>query len=141
MPCEDSSAEIIVTLDSKECLASYQYEKITCGKNIGIGDLYQNFVHGKPVDYLSALTFEQVLKECTVANKDEEFLLYMEWKALREAIRGYIGENIENDSARYKIAEVIAGEGEVVIKMIIYPPGDLPKVIPCGDKGPMPKGA
>ena len=136
MPCEDSSAEIIVTLDSNECLASYQYEKITCGKNIGIGDLYQNFVHGKPVDYLSALTFEQVLKECTVANKDEEFLLYLEWKALREAIRGYIGESEESDSTRYKIAEIIAEEGSVVIKMIICPPGDLPEVIPCDEQVP-----
>ncbi len=77
MPCEDSSAEITVTLDSKECLASYQYEKTTCGKNIGIGDLYRDFAYGKSVDYLSNLNFEQVLKECAVANKDEEFLLYL----------------------------------------------------------------
>ena len=133
MPCEDSSAEIIVSLDSKECLASYQYEKMTCGKNIGIGDLYRDFAYGKKVDYLSKLTFEQVLKECAVTNKDEEFLLYLEWKALREAIRGYLGKTGEGDPARYKIAEIIAEEGSVVIKMIIYPPGDLPEVIPCGE--------
>ncbi len=136
MPCEDSSAEIIVTLDSKECLASYQYEKMTCGKNVGIGALYRNFAYGKSVDCLSNLNFEQVLKECAVANKDEEFLLYLEWKALREAIRGYIGESRESDSTRYKIAEIIAEEGSVVIKMIICPLGDLPGVIPCGDQVP-----
>jgi hypothetical protein len=130
MPCEDSSAEIIVTLDSKECLASYQYEKMACGKN-----------YGKSVDYLSDLNFEQVLKECTVANKDEEFLLYLEWKALREAIRGYMGESRGSDSTRYKIAEIIAEEGAVVIKMIIYPPGDLPEVIPCGEQGAMSKNS
>ena len=135
MPCEDSSAEIIVTLDRKERLASYRYEKLSCGKNIGIGDLYQNFVYGKSLDSLSALTFEEVLKELTVASKDEEFLLYLEWKALREAIRGYVGESIESDPERYKIAEIIAGEGEVIIKMIIYPPVDLPDIIPCGEQG------
>ncbi len=139
MPCEDSSAEIIVSLDSKECLASYQYEKMTCGKNIGIGALCRDFAYGKSVDCLSILNFEQVLKECTVANKDEEFLLYLEWKALREAIRGYIGQSGGSDSARYKIAEIIAEEDSVVIKMIIYPPGDLPRVIPCGEQGPISK--
>ncbi|MDT8316912.1 MAG: hypothetical protein RQ824_02835 [bacterium] len=137
MPCEDSSAEIIVTLDSNECLVSYQYEKMTCGKNIGIGGLYGSLVYGKSADYLSDLSFEQVLKKCTVADKDEEFLLYLEWKALREAIRGYIGKSMEKESARYKIAEIIAGEGEVTIKMIICPPGDLPEIIPCGEKGPI----
>lgn len=136
MPCEDSSAEIIVTLDSKECLASYQYEKMTCGKNIGIGDLYREFVYGKTVDYLSNLNFEQVLKECVVVNKEGEFLLYLEWKALREAVRGYLGQSGDSDPERYKIAEIIAEEGSVVIKMIIYPPGDLPKVIPCGEQEP-----
>ena len=132
MPCEDSSAEIVVTLDSRECLVSCRYEKMTCGKNIGIGTLYRDFVYGKSVEYLLSLTFEEVLKECAVANKDEEFLLYLEWKALREAINGYIGRNGGSDSERYKIAEISAEEGFVVIKMVIYPPADLPEIIPCG---------
>lgn len=135
MPCEDTTAEIEVIIDKEERLVSYKYEKMTCGKNIGIGELYTAFASGKAIDYLSELSFEEVLKKCDPANKDEEFLLYMEWMALREALRAYAGKDSDADPERYKIAEIIAEEDVVIIKMIIYPPPDLPKPVPCGEQG------
>jgi len=133
MPCEDSASEISITIDKKERLLSYEYEKMTCGKNVGIDKRYQRFCLGKIIDHLSEITFEEAKKACPVENEEDEFLLYLEWKAVGEALREYLGKERSPDSDRYKIAEIIAESDCTILRMIIQPPDNMPEIIPCGE--------
>lgn len=133
MPCEDTAAEISIVIDTNEKLLSYEYEKMTCHKDIGTEQVYRNFCIGKIIDHLSEISFEEVKRDCPVNNSEEEFLLYLEWKAIREALREYLGKEKDSDSKRYKIAEIIAEKDCTILKMIILPPDNMPEVVPCGE--------
>lgn len=134
MPCDNSTAEILITIDKNERLRSYQYEKISCQKSIGTGDCYRNFCLGKIIDDLSEVTFDEAKKSCLIKNREDEFLLYLEWKAVREALREYLGKEKDASSDRYKMAEIIAERDYTLLKMIIEPPAELPEIVPCGEK-------
>lgn len=134
MPCEDSAAEITITIDKNEKILSYEYEKMTCGKNVGMGQVYHNFCTGKIIDHFAEVSFEKAKKACPVEDKEEEFLLYLEWKAVREALREYLGKERGADSERYKMAEIIAEKDCTILKMIIQAPAAMPEIIPCGER-------
>ncbi|MDH3974650.1 MAG: hypothetical protein OEV42_10275 [Deltaproteobacteria bacterium] len=134
MPCEDSAAEISITIDKDEKIRSYEYEKISCGKNVGPGESYRSFCIGKIIDHLSEVTFEAAKKACPFEKREEEFLLYLEWKAVREALREYLGKERGPDSKRYKMAEIIAEKDCTILKMIILEPDNMPEIIPCGEQ-------
>ena len=133
MPCDDSTSEIILTIDKSQQLIAYDYEKITCGKNVGINNSFQKFCLGKVIDDLSEITFEEVKNVCPIESREDEFLLYLEWKAIREALREYLGKERGPDANRYKMAEIIAEKNCTILKMLIEPPVDMPEIIPCGD--------
>lgn len=133
MPCEDSASEISLTIDKDEGLSAYEYEKMTCGKNVGIDERYRSFCLGKVIDDLSEVTFEEARKACAIESKEDEFLLYLEWKAVREALREYLGKERGPDKDRYKMAEIIAESDYTILRMIIQPPADMPEIVPCGE--------
>ena len=43
MPCKDTSAEIIINLDTNDCLVHFAFSKITCDKKIGGGTGFAPF--------------------------------------------------------------------------------------------------
>ena len=133
MPCDETSAEIVLMVDNNERLSDYKYEKINCGKEVGIGDKYRNYSLSKVIDELAEIDFKTAMEACPTSGKEEEFLLFMEWKAVREALRAYLGKEGETDIARYKIAEIIRGEDSVTIRMIIFSPEGMPEIVPCGE--------
>ncbi len=141
MPCEETASEIVVIVDGRERLTGYRYEKMTCGKEVGLGGPFLDFAKGKVVDELSEIDFPAVLKVCGAGSGEEEFLLYLEWRAVREALRAYLGKGAGPEPERYRLAEVIAGEEGVTIKMIVYPPDNMPEIVPCGEKRDSPPSA
>ena len=42
MPCKDTTAEITIHLDVKDCLVDFAFSKITCNKEIGGGTVFLN---------------------------------------------------------------------------------------------------
>lgn len=130
MPCNDTTSSITAKVGRDEELVDYQYKKISCGKTIGGRKGYINFCRGKNIESIVEIPFFEALNHCRVESSEDEFLLYLEWKALREVLRQYIG--IESDADNYKIAEIVAEGGLTTIEMIIGPLEDMPPIIPCG---------
>lgn len=135
MPCDETASEVTVIIDGTERLADYSFEKMTCGKKVGLGGPYLDFAKGRVVDELSEIDFPTILEVYGTSNREEEFLLYLEWQAVREALRAYLGKGAGPEQERYRLAEVITGEESVTIKMIVYPPDNMPEIVPCGQKG------
>lgn len=136
MPCENTLAEIILVIDETECLSDYTYKKMSCGKNVGTPHIFKEFAVGKKIDYLAALGFRDLLNLLSVEDREEEFLLYLEWKAMTESLRKYLGkEEKSEDSGRYKIAEVESFDASVTVKMLVTPPYGMPEITPYTDSG------
>jgi len=134
MPCEDTTSSISVRIDKDERLIDYHYEKIACGKPVGAGKNYLERCAGVGIEEVAELSFDDAVKDCKPRSKEDEFLLYLEWKAVREALRQYLGMTPDADSGSYKIAEIISGPEETTIEMIIFPPDELPPIVPCHEQ-------
>ena len=133
MPCNDSTSSIKVEINKDDQLVDYQYEKISCGKAIGERGDYLNFCVGKNIERIADIPFGEALKKCKRKDSEGEFLLYLEWKALREVLRQYLGMERDADSDRYKIAEITADGDCTSVEMIIRPPEEMPPIISCGE--------
>ena len=137
MPCSDSSSSIALKLDTEEKFVSFDFAKITCGREITGETGYSKFCIGKTLPQILSLTYNQVRDELHPKAEEDEFILYMEWDALRSAIAQYLGieaDGIDND--RCKITSVDQDEKGVEVALVILPPKELPKILPCslGDK-------
>ncbi|MBI3617991.1 MAG: hypothetical protein HY210_07235 [Candidatus Omnitrophica bacterium] len=146
MPCSDSSSSIAICLDHEERFISFDFAKITCGRPIGSlrpkaprGEEeiaaktgYDTYCAGKTLREIVALPYEQVARELNSADEETRFILYLEWDALRSAIAQYLGlEDTEIDADRCRISGINYDEKGMEIAMVILPPKELPKILPC----------
>jgi hypothetical protein len=132
MPCKDTSAQISVRLDSEDRLIDFNYGKLTCSKVIGGGTGYKEYCVGRNIEEISKLEFADLLEIFNPEESEAQFLLYLEWDALRTAIAQYLGEAV--DMEMYQLASVSWDEGNVEICQIILPVKDMPKVVSCAVK-------
>jgi hypothetical protein len=131
MPCKDTSSKISVKIDSNDCLLDFDFSKLTCQKEIGGGNGFKEFCAGRTIDSLLDIEFVQVLDALKIEGSEEEFLLYLEWDALRASIAQYLGATEKIDQERYKIDSIIHDDGFVEIQQYIYPPSEMPKIVSC----------
>ena len=137
MPCSDSSSSIALRLDTEERFVSFDFAKITCGREITGQTGYSKFCVGKALPEILSLTYNQARHELGSKTEEEQFILYLEWDALRSAIAQYLGVEIDGiDKDRCKITSIEHDERGVEIAEVILPPKELPKILPCslGDK-------
>ncbi len=137
MPCSDSSSSIAICLDHEERFISFDFAKITCGREITAKTGYDMYCVGKTLPEILALPYAQVARELKSADEETQFILYLEWDALRSAIAQYLGiEDKEIDSDRCRISGINYDEKGMEIAMVILPPKELPKILPCslGDR-------
>lgn len=133
MPCSDSSSSIAIKLDNEERLVSFDFAKITCGREINGETAYQKYCRGHTLDEILKFGFSETVKKLDL-QKDEEkqYVLYLEWDALRSAIVQYLGVDIEGvDHERCIISSITHDENGVEIAEVILPPHELPKILPC----------
>jgi NifU-like protein involved in Fe-S cluster formation len=133
MPCSDSSSGLNLRLDSHERIVNFEFAKITCSSEIGGGKRLVRYCKDKTLEEVLALDFRMLVSVLDL-NDDEEaqFILYLELDALKSAIVQYEGIEHEGvDSGRCKISSV-ESDGEFIdIAMVILPPKELPKILPC----------
>ncbi len=73
-----------------------------------------------------------MVKELGLQDEESQFILYLEWDALRSAIAQYIGVEAEDiDQNRCRITSIEYTENEIEIAEVILPPKELPKILPC----------
>ena len=129
MPCKDTTAEIIIHLDEKDCLVDFEFSKITCNKEIGGGTGFLEYCRGRPAEEILDLEFNGLLDFFALESDEDQFLLYMEWEALQAAIAQLLGISINNK--RYQIASISCDEGGTTINQVMFPLKEMPKVVSC----------
>lgn len=133
MPCSDSSSGLNIRLDLDERLIKFDFAKITCSSEIAGGKKLSQLCVGKTLEEILDLDFRMIVSVLDL-NTDEEaqFILYMELDALKAAIAQYLGIDKEGvDINRCKISSVEHTELFTDIALVILPPKELPKILPC----------
>ncbi len=132
MPCSDSSSSISIKISHNEEFIAFDFAKITCGREITAKTGYARYCVGRTLDEIFALPFTHVVKELGLQDEESQFILYLEWDALRSAIAQYIGVEAEDiDQNRCRITSIEYTENEIEIAEVILPPKELPKILPC----------
>ena len=132
MPCSDSSSSITITLDHEERFSGFEYAKITCSSEIKGNTGLAKYFSGKRLEDILAIPFDKILKDLKLTEEEAQFILYMEWDALRSAIAQYLGiDDPHIDSARCQITSIAQTETGIEVAQVILPPKELPKILPC----------
>ena len=132
MPCNDSSSSIYIRLDSDEKFISFEFAKITCGSPIDGKTGLSEYFKGKPLQEILTLPFGKVVHDLNLHDEESQFILYMEWDALRSSIAQYLGTDDESiDKDRCRITSIDHNENSIEIAEVILPPKQLPKILPC----------
>lgn len=138
MPCSDSSSSICLKLDKEEKFLSFDFAKITCGREITSKTGYSGLCQGRPLPEILSLSFPEVLDKLQLKEEEAKFILYLEWDALRSTIAQYLGvDDAKIDKERCKITSIEYTDEGIEVAEVILPPKELPKILPCslGDKG------
>jgi len=133
MPCSDSSSGLNLRLDLNERIVQFEFAKITCSSEIGGGKKLSQFCAGKSLEAVLDLDFRMLVSAMDL-NDDEEaqFILYMELEALKSALAQYMGALHQGvDADRCKISSIAHGDEFIDIALVILPPKELPKILPC----------
>ena len=86
---------------------------------------------------LLSVSYRDAAAALKLSAEDEQFILYMEWDALRSALAQYLGMDDEDiDGERCQITSIDSDDEGTEVAMVILPPKELPKILPCslGDK-------
>ncbi len=129
MPCKDTTAEIIIQLDDKGCLVDFSFSKVTCSKEIGGGTGFLEYCIGKSVEEMLDLEINELLDFFAFECDEDQFLLYMEWEALKAGISQLLGISINNK--RYQIASISCDENGTTINQLMSPLKEMPKIVSC----------
>jgi hypothetical protein len=121
MGCDDTTSLIIVRVDLNELLIDYDYCKITCGREVNTNSVLLELFVGKPVSFITNSTLADVAKKLKLMSNEDQFLLYLEWDALRNAIFQYMGKELQGYSNRYQLAAISYEKNFVEIRQNILP--------------------
>ena len=133
MPCKDTTALMTVRVDHSDSLINYDYAKISCDKAIGNGQSFHQYCEGKPIQQILEWEFSHILQDLHLPEEDTEnqFLVYLEWSALRSALIQYLGREDDVDTEHFEVASVEYTDQEIQIIQVIRPNTDLPKIQSC----------
>lgn len=131
MPCKDSSSKIVVRLDRQDRLIDFDFSKITCSKEIGQGTGFKEYCLGRTIEDIFKSDFNEILRVLNLKDSEDQFLLFLEWDALRTSIAQYRGLENEVDTQRYQISSITYDEDQVEISQVIRPLKEMPKIVSC----------
>ena len=133
MPCKDTTALMTVRVDHNDSLIGYDYAKISCDKPIGNGQSFQQYCEGKPIRQILEWEFPEILEDLLLQEEgtESQFLVYLEWSALRSALIQYMGGEGDVDTNHFEVASVEYNDQEVKIVQVIRPNTDMPKIQSC----------
>ena len=132
MPCSDSTSSIALRIDHEERFISFEFAKITCGREITAKTGYNTHCCGKSLKEIISLSFSEVVNAVNIHEEENQYVLYLEWDALRSAIAQYLGEDVDGiDKERCQITSIEHDEDGIEIAQVILPPSEMPKILPC----------
>lgn len=132
MPCSDSSSSMVIQLDPQERFKRFEYAKITCGREITAKTGLSEYFEGRTLEEIVHLPFPKIVGDLAVKDEEGQFILYLEWDALRAAAALYLGiEDDQIDTGRCFITSIDHAEQGITIAEVILPPKEMPKILPC----------
>jgi len=133
MPCSDSSLGMNIRLDSRERFVKFDFAKITCSRDISGGTGLSEFCAGKTLEDILDLDFRMLVSAFNLnGDQERQFILYMELDALKAAIVQFLGvEHPGVDIDRCLVTSVESGDHFIDIALVVLPPKELPKILPC----------
>ncbi len=133
MPCEDTTSLMTVRVDHNDYLIDYDYIKMSCKKDVRNGQSFQMYCEGKLIQQILQWEFFQIIQDMKLEKEDSEiqFLVYLEWSALRSALIQYLGEDLDVDTEHFEVASVQYDDQKVQINQIIRPFTDKPRIQSC----------
>ena len=132
MPCSDSSSSIALRLDSDDRFFSFDFAKITCGREISAKTGYSQYCKGKALDEILSIPYTQAVTDLGVSEEEGQFILYLEWDALRATLAEYLGAEIPDvDHDRCRITSVSTTIEGTEVALVVLPPKEMPKILPC----------
>jgi hypothetical protein len=133
MPCNDSSSGLNIRLDLNECLVDFDFAKITCSREITGNTGYAAYCKGQTLEEILKHDYFQLVKDLKAeGNEEKQFILHLEWDALRSGIAQYLGLEHESiDPDRCRITSIEQTDQYIEIAQVILPPKEMPKILPC----------
>ena len=132
MPCSDSSSSMVIKLDPEDNFVSFEYAKITCGREITGSTGLSEYLKGYALPEILAISFADLARDLKVEAEEDQFILYLEWDVLRAGIALYLGvEDSHIDTERCLITSIETDENGTEIAEVVLPPRELPKILPC----------
>ena len=123
---------MVIQMDANENFISFEYAKITCGKEINAKTGLNRYFVGQPLQKILETPFEQIDVGINPEDEEAQFVLYLEWDALRSAVALYLGSEVPGiDIDRCIISSVDHNEKGTEVVLVILPPKELPKILPC----------
>jgi hypothetical protein len=131
MPCNDTASKITVWLDSDDRLTGCDFTKLTCNRTVGGETGYLEQCMGLSAEEILKIEFQEALDQLNSENIENQFLLYLEWDALRTSIAQYLGKWGDINQEQHRIVAIAHDENGVTIIQEIQPPAAMPKIISC----------
>ena len=132
MPCKDSTSNMVIKLDNHDHFVFFEFNKMTCGSPVEGKTGFQEYCRGKNAFEILNFNFPELVSALKLEEEEQQFILYLEWDALRSSLSTFFGVQKDNiDSARCVITSVKHDEDGITISEIILPPQDLPGLVPC----------
>lgn len=136
MPCSETSSSLVLSLDHDENFISFDYAKITCGREIDGGTGFSDYCSGKNLQQILDLSFEEITQSLELNEEESQFIFFLEWDALRSAIAQYLGIESETiDYERSRITSIEYTEKGIEVALVVLPPREMPKILPCSKLG------
>ncbi len=136
MPCSDSSSGLNLFLDTEDRLVRFEFAKITCSSEISAATGLSDFCKAKDLREILDLDFAMLVSALDLnADAERQFIMHMELDALKAGIVQYLGlEHDKADNERCQVSGIEHTPHGVEIALIILPPKELPKIMPCSLK-------
>ncbi|MGE0266917.1 MAG: hypothetical protein AB7S78_00495 [Candidatus Omnitrophota bacterium] len=132
MPCSDSSSSMVIKLDHDEKFITFDYAKITCGREITGSTGLNGYCKGRTLPEILEIPFSEISSALDIKEEENKFILYSEWDVLRAGIALYMGiDDPHIDSDRCSIISIEYTDEGIEIAEIVLPPKELPKILPC----------
>jgi len=133
MPCKDTTALMTVRVDHHDFLLGYDYAKLSCDKAIGNGQSFHQYCERKPIQQILEWQFSDILENLNLLEEDTEsqFLVFLEWSALRSALTQYLGKDEDVDTEHFEVASVEYSDQEVQIIQVIRPNTEMSRIQSC----------
>jgi len=123
---------MVISLDPREYFIDFKYAKITCGQEIKEKKGLARYFVGKSIPEILAIPFDTINAALKPPSEEDQFVLYLEWDALRAALALYMGiEDDHIDTDRCVITSIEHTPEGIEIAEVILPPKELPKILPC----------